>query len=88
MRPQPGVANCRAFDVACGLGPEQTEVRLSDGTRLVEAGALAPAVTLNRFDLTLYTFFRPENLRLQLVGEDFFRWLTNIGGTGETIPSP
>jgi len=64
-------------------GPEQTVVRLSDGTRLVETGALAPAVTVNRFDLTLYTIHSGLKTHgFSLSGEYFFRWLTNIGGNG------
>ena len=64
-------------------GPEQTVVRLSDGTRLVEPGALAPGVTVNHFDLSLYSVHAGLKKRgFSLSGEYFFRWLTNIGGNG------
>ena len=64
-------------------GPEQTVVRLSDGTRLVEPGALAPGVTVNHFDLSLYAVHAGLKSRgFSLSGEYFFRWLTNICGNG------
>ena len=64
-------------------GPEQTVVRLSDGTRLVEPGALAPGVTVNQFDLTLYAIHAGWKRRgCSLTGEYFLRWLTNIGASG------
>jgi len=64
-------------------GPEQTVVRLSDGTRLVEPGALAPGVTVNHFDLSLYAVQAGLKSRgFSLSGEYFFRWLTDIGGNG------
>ncbi|EMI21828.1 secreted protein [Rhodopirellula maiorica SM1] len=66
-------------------GAEQTVVRLSDGTRLVEPNALAPGVTVNAFDVWLYT----AHLGLKKQGysfssEVFMRWLRNIEGTGGT----
>jgi hypothetical protein len=64
-------------------GPEQTVVRLSDGTRLVEPGALAPGVTVNQFDLSLYTIHAGWKRRgFSLSGEYFLRWLNNIGASG------
>lgn len=64
-------------------GPEQTVIRLSDGTRLVETGALAPGVTVNRFDLTLYALHAGWKWGgLSGSGEYFFRWLTEIQGDG------
>ena len=64
-------------------GPEQTVVRLSDGTRLVETGSLAPGVTVNRFDLSLYTIHAGLKAHgNSLTGEYFFRWLSNLDGTG------
>ena len=66
-----------------GPGPEQTVVRLSDGTRLVEAGSLAPGVTVNQFDLSLYTIHGGLKSRgNSLTGEYFFRWLSSLSGTG------
>lgn len=70
-------------DPAGQPGPEQTVIRLSDGTRLVEPGALAPGVTVNRFDLTLYALHAGWKWRgLSGTGEYFFRWLTDIEGNG------
>jgi hypothetical protein len=64
-------------------GPEQTVVRLSDGTPIVEPGALAPGVTVNQFDLTLYAIHAGLKYRgFSLSGEYFFRWLTNIQASG------
>jgi len=66
-----------------GPGPEQTAIRLSDGTKLVEEGALGPGVTVNQFDLTLYTIHAGLKHRgCSLSGEYFFRWLNNISGNG------
>ncbi len=64
-------------------GPEQTVVRLSDSTPLVEPGALAPGVTVNQFDLTLYAIHAGLKRRgHSLSGEYFFRWLSNLSGNG------
>jgi hypothetical protein len=64
-------------------GPEQTVVRLSDGTRLVEAAALAPGVTVNQFDLTLYSVHSGVKYRgWSVSAEYFFRWLTRIQADG------
>jgi hypothetical protein len=64
-------------------GPEQTLVRLSDGTRLVETGALAPGVTVEQFDLSLYSVHGGvKYLGCSLAGEYFLRWLTNIRASG------
>jgi hypothetical protein len=56
---------------------------LSDGTRLVERGALAPNVAVNQFDISLYSV----HLGLKRRGfsasvEYMFRWLTALEGTG------
>jgi hypothetical protein len=64
-------------------GPEQTAVRLSDGTRIVEPGALAPGVTVNQFDISLLALHAGVKYRgYSLSGEYFFRWLTSIEGNG------
>jgi hypothetical protein len=73
-------------DPADEPGPEQTVVRISDGTPLVTPGALAPGVTVNQFDFTLYTVHAGwKHQGMSLSGEYFFRWLTDIRGNG-TIP--
>ena len=64
-------------------GPEQTLIRLSDGTRLVEPGALAPGVTVNEFDITLYAVHLGLKYRgWNLSTEYFLRWLSDLRGTG------
>ena len=64
-------------------GPEQTPIRLSDGTRLVETGALAPGVTVSAFDISLYAVHLGLKRRgASLSTEYFFRWLTSIDGSG------
>jgi hypothetical protein len=64
-------------------GPEQTVVRLSDGTRIAETGALAPGITVNEFDLSLYAVHAGIKCRgYSLSGEYFLRWLTQIRGDG------
>ncbi len=64
-------------------GPEQTVIRLSDGTRLVENGALAPNVTVNEFDISLYAVHLGAKRRgWSFAAEYFFRWLTSIRGNG------
>lgn len=64
-------------------GPEQTVVRLSDGTRLVETGALAPGVTVNQFDLSLYALHAGvKSQGASLSGEYFFRWLNELQADG------
>lgn len=64
-------------------GPEQTSVRLSDGTVLVSPGALAPGVTVNNFDIALYSVHFGTKLRgINFSTEYFFRWLTSIEGNG------
>lgn len=64
-------------------GPEQTVIRLSDGTRLVEPGALHPGVTVNEFDISLYAIHFGMKWRgMSFATEYFFRWLTSLEGTG------
>lgn len=64
-------------------GPEQTSIRLSDGTRLVQPGALAPGTTVNQFDLSLYAVHAGVKQNgLSVSGEYFFRWLNNLEATG------
>ncbi len=64
-------------------GAEQTVVRLSDGTRLIEPNALAPGVTVNAFDVWLYTVHLGlKKQGYSFTSEVFMRWLRNIEGTG------
>lgn len=75
--------NREAADLTGDPGPEQTGIRLSDGTRLVETGALAPGVTVERFDLSLYTAHAGlKYAGFSLSGEYFLRWLSSIRADG------
>jgi hypothetical protein len=72
---------------ADALGPEQTQIRLSDGTLFTDLGALAPNVTVTSYFIYLYTLDLGFKYRgLSLNGEYFCRWLQGIEGTGP-IPS-
>ena len=63
-------------------GPEQTVIRLSDGTRLVDPGALAPGVTVNQFDITLYAAHLGIKRRGMSLGIEYYlRWLSELQGT-------
>lgn len=63
-------------------GPEQTVIRLSDGTRLVDPGALAPGATVNQFDITLYAVHLGIKRRgMSFSLEYYLRWLTEIQAT-------
>jgi hypothetical protein len=67
--------------------PEDTIIRLSDGTPLFRAGALGPGVVLRGADVQLWTIDAAAKYRgLSLSGEYFLRWLDqfNTGGA----PSP
>ncbi|MFG0265565.1 MAG: porin [Rhodopirellula sp. JB055] len=68
---------------------EQTVIRLSDGTRLIEPNAIAPGVTVNAFDIWLYSaHFGIKRRGFSFSSEVFLRWLRNIeGDTGTMLPS-
>lgn len=58
-------------------------LRLSDGTRLTELGALAPGVRVSSFDVTLYGVdFAWKSFGWSMDAEIFLRWLDNIEGNG------
>jgi hypothetical protein len=62
---------------------EETFVRLSDGTRLTEVGALAPGVSVDHFDIYLYTAdaaFKYRGFSFNV--EYFLRWLQSLRGDG------
>lgn len=62
---------------------ESDFVRLTDGTRLTEPGALAPGVTISEFDVYLLSVDAGAKWRGWSVNAaTFFRWLQNIAGTG------
>ena len=66
---------------------EENFVRLSDGTRLIDPGALAPGVTVNEFDILLWAVDASAKFGGWGVhGEYYFRWIDNFDGTGGAIP--
>ena len=75
---------CQSGRDAAGLPlAEENFVRLSDGTRLTELGALAPSVTVDHFDIYLYTIDAAFKYRgFSANGEYFARWLEAIEGNG------
>ena len=63
--------------------PEETFIRLSDGTDLTTIGALAPGVQVTDYSLYLATIDGATKYRgISLSGEYFLRWLTDISGDG------
>jgi hypothetical protein len=63
--------------------PEETFIRLSDGTDLTAVGALAPGIAVTDYSLYLATFDAATKYRgVSLSGEYFLRWLTDISGDG------
>ena len=63
--------------------PETDFIRLTDGTRLNQVGALAPGVTVSDFDLYFYgADVAMKNNGWSLNAEVFFRWLEQIRGDG------
>ncbi len=58
-------------------------VRLTDGTVLDSEGALAPGVTVNEFNVTLYTIDLAMKYRgLSINAEIYNRWLQRLRGDG------
>ncbi|MEI8379102.1 MAG: porin [Planctomycetota bacterium] len=63
--------------------PENSDIRLSDGTLITETGALAPGVTLNAFKIGLATFDVAYKYRgASLSGEFFSQDLFELTGSG------
>lgn len=74
--PQQGIVDGTPLD-------EADYIRLSDGTRLTETGALAPGVTVDSFDICLYTLDAAVKWRGWSFDSEFFlRWIENIEGDG------
>ena len=62
---------------------ESDFLRLADGTRLNETGALAPGVTVSEFDLWFYGVDLAWKHRgWSADSEVFFRWIENLRGDG------
>lgn len=71
-------------DNARGQPLEEADfIRLSDGTRLTQTGALAPGVTVSAFDVRLYGVDAAAKwMGWSLNSEIFFRWINEIQGDG------
>ena len=62
---------------------EQNFLRISDGTRVILPGALAPGVTVNEFDIYLYTIDCAAKYRgFSANFEWFLRWLNSFAANG------
>lgn len=74
----------REPDLASGqTNPENTILRLSDGTPLYLPGALAPGVTLQRANVILYSGDASLKYRgFSLSGEYYGRWIYNLDPAG------
>jgi len=58
-------------------------LRLSDGTRLTQTGALAPNITVSEFDLFFYSVdFAMKWRGWSCNAEAYFRWIEQIQGNG------
>lgn len=87
---QPAVRMSGSFVFASNEGSitgaplaEQAFVRLSDGVRLTDAGALAAGVTVNHFDVWLVAAHLAGKYRgFSFDGEYFARWVDNFRATG------
>jgi hypothetical protein len=67
--------------------PEQQFLRLSDGTRLVDADALVAGATVDGFDVYLYALDAAAKWRgFSLNGEYFFRWVESIEAGAALVP--
>ncbi|MEX0700914.1 MAG: porin [Planctomycetales bacterium] len=66
---------------------EENFVRLSDGTRLVTTGALAPGLTVDDFDIHLLAaFFNGKYRGWSVNAEFYFRWLQDLETQEGTAP--
>ena len=67
--------------------PEARFVRLGNGTRLTDPGALAPGVTVNGFDYYLFSAFLVTKFRGWSANAEFYyRWINRFNTVGG--PSP
>jgi hypothetical protein len=73
----------QASDVAGRPLEEGDFLRLTDGTRLTQIGALAPGVTVSDFDVFLYGVDAAVKWRgFSANAEVFLRWIEDIAGDG------
>lgn len=76
-------ASSNGRDAAGAPLAEENFVRLSDGTLLTQTGALAPGVSVDHFEIYLYTVDAAFKYRgFSANTEYFFRWLQSIRGNG------
>lgn len=67
--------------------PENTILRLSDGTPLFQPGAIAPGVTLTAADITLFSYDLAFKYRgWSLSGEYYSRWTSSPSFGGGSTP--
>lgn len=78
----------RELDLAQGqTNPENTILRLSDGTPLYQQGALAPGVMLTAADVLLLSYDLAFKYRgFSLSGEYYARWIGDMDAKGGAIP--
>ncbi len=95
QQPHPRIGTNVAFSHESnqGLGsvgtgnPEDTILRLSDGTPLFRPGVLAPGVELSSANVNLWTLDSAIKYRgFSLSGEYFLRWLDNFDYVGGDLP--
>jgi len=68
--------------------PENTVLRISDGTQIFEPGALGPGATLGAANVTLLAYDLSLKRRgFSLSGEYFGRWIYGMTAMSGTIPS-
>jgi hypothetical protein len=73
---------------ALSEAPEESFIRLSDGTDFTETGALAPGVSVTDYSIFLASIDAGWKYRgVSVTGEYFLRWLFDIEGNGP-IPAP
>jgi hypothetical protein len=67
--------------------PENTILRLSDGTPLFQQGALAPGVTLEQANVALFSYDLAFKYRgFSLSAEYYGRWIYGLNATGGHVP--
>ena len=68
--------------------PENTVLRLSDGTPLYEPGALGKGISVNATNVLLYTYDLAFKYRgFSLSGEYYARWLSDLGTAKGAVPA-
>ncbi|WP_435021736.1 hypothetical protein TA3x_002531 [Tundrisphaera sp. TA3] len=72
-----------------GTNPEDTILRLSDGTPIYQAGALARGVTVTGANIALFSYDLSLKYRgFSLGGEYYGRWINGLDSRGGAIPQP